>query len=144
MNIPLHELKRMMEAGTPIKGICAASQYMDSDSGQNYISIEDSMDGGGCVTSLFIDDLGTMADAELFAAMRNALPSLLAVVESALKLRAAQHIIDSDADPDEVNWDAFAKAIEQHAELAAATDEALALFQGKEKLPASSVSSAQP
>ena len=87
MIIPLHELKRMMEAGTPIRGICAASRYTDSESGQDYISIEDRTEGGGCVTSLFIDDLGTMVDAELFAAMRNALPSLIAVVEAVQALK---------------------------------------------------------
>ena len=134
MNIPLHELKRTMEA-IPVLQAARDAAYEAKWAMRNRSNV-----GKTCEESVAAEDASDSAfdalrdaEADLAEAAVNALPSLLAAVESALKLRAAQHIID--ADPDEVNWDAFAKAIEQHAELAAATDEALALFQGKEPTP---------
>lgn len=78
MNIPLHELKRMMEAGTPLPLTLIRYEH-----------------GGGRLCKeeprTLVADFFDEADRELFYAMRNALPSLLAACERAQAVLATRN-----------------------------------------------------
>ncbi len=120
MSIPLHELKRMMEAGTP-----GPWSYCDSEPVHGHpcmIRYAGGMLGHSpkesespCGATLF-----RRSDAALIVAAINALPSLLAVVSAAQAMQRAGAVYGPFQEGDlERAFDGL--------------DQALAPFQGKEK-----------